>query len=77
MNFEIGFPKLNRGNDVIWVIIDRLTKLAHFLPVKITFNMDELAQLHAIEVIRLHVTLVSIVSARDPKFILKFWKSMH
>ena len=45
MDFIVGLPKSTRGNDAIWVIVDMLTKVAQFIPVKTTFNANELAQL--------------------------------
>jgi hypothetical protein len=68
MNFMTGLPKRTKGNNVIWVIIDRLTKFALFLPMKMTNSMDRLAQLYVREVIRLYGILVSIISYRDSRF---------
>ena len=72
MDFVIGLPKKQKGMDSIWVIIDRLTKSAHFLPVQTTFNADRLAVLYMNEIVRLHGVPMSIVSDRDPKFVSKF-----
>lgn len=77
MDFVVGFPKSARGNDAMWVIVDRLTKSAHFLPVRMNFSMDQYARLYIKEVIRLHGILASIVSDRDPRFTSKFWKSLQ
>jgi hypothetical protein len=63
-----GLPKGKKGNNVIWVIVDRLTKFALFLPMKMTNSMDRLAQLYVREVIRLYGILVSIISYRDSRF---------
>ena len=60
------------GNNVIWVIVDQLTKSAHFLPIKVNFSMDHLASLYLREIIRRHGVLVSIVSNRDPCFTSRF-----
>lgn len=57
--------------------VDQLTKSAHFLPVKMTFSLDQLAQLYIKEVVRLHDVPVSIVSDRDLRFTSKFWKSLQ
>jgi len=65
------------GHEAIWVIVDRLTKTAHFLPVRMTFTMDQFARLYAKEIIRLHGVPTSIVSDRDPRFTSNFWKSLH
>jgi hypothetical protein len=73
MDFVPGFPKGRKGNDVIWVIIDRLTKSTLFLPIKMTDSIDKLAKIYINEVVRLHEILVSIVSDRDPRFTSRFW----
>jgi len=68
MDFVSGLPKRKRGNNVIWVIVDRLTKSALFLPIRKLDSIDKLTQFYVNEVIRLHGVLVSIVSDRDPRF---------
>jgi hypothetical protein len=77
MDFVVGLPKAPSGQDAIWVIVDRLTKSAHFLPIKITDSMEKLAELYVREVVRLHGVPISIVSDRDPRFTSKFWKKLH
>ena len=62
---------------MIWVIVDRLTKSAHFLPIRNSDSLDKLAQLYVREIIRLHDTPVSIVSDRDPRFTSWFWPSLQ
>ena len=59
------------------MIVDRLTKSAHFLPIKITYSLNKLAELYIREIIRLYRTLVSIISDRDPRFTLRFWPSLQ
>jgi hypothetical protein len=66
MDFVSGLPKSKKGNDAVWVIVDRLTKSALFLPMKMTDSVDKLAKLYVSEVVRLHGVPVSIVSDRDP-----------
>ena len=61
----------------MWVIVDWLTKLAHFLAVRISFTQEEFCQLYLQEIVRLHGVPVSIVSDRDPKFTAHFWKSFQ
>jgi len=73
MDFVPGFPKGRKGNDVIWVIIDRLTKSTLFFPIKMIDSIDKLAKIYINEVVRLHEILVSIVSDRDPRFTPRFW----
>ena len=76
MDFVSGFPLTQRKHDVIWVIVDRLTKSAHFLPIRLDYSMDRLADLYVNEIVRLHDIHVSIVSDRDPRFTSRFWKEL-
>ena len=62
MDFVFGFPPTQRKNDSVWVIIDKLTKLTHFIPVRIDYSMDQLAELYVDEIVRLHGVPLSIVS---------------
>ncbi|EOY32328.1 Uncharacterized protein TCM_040115 [Theobroma cacao] len=73
MDFVLGLPRTQRGKDAIWVIVDRLTKSAHFLAVHSTYSIEKLAQLYIDEIVRLHGVPVSIVSDRDPRFTSRFW----
>jgi hypothetical protein len=59
------------------VVIDRLTKVAHFIPMKQTSSAANLVPLYIKEVVRLHDVSKSIVSDRDSKFVSKFWQSLH
>ncbi|XP_073061796.1 uncharacterized protein [Primulina eburnea] len=77
MDFVTGLPRVRRGFNSIWVIVDRLTKSAHFLPVKTTYSMNQYAEDYIAEIVRLHGVPVSIVSDRDPRFTSEFWKSLH
>ena len=77
MDFVVGLPKTSTGFDSIWVIVDRLTKSAHFLPVKVTYALDKYAKLYVDEIVRLHGAPVSIVSDRDPRFTSRFWPSLQ
>ena len=77
MDFVVGLPKTKEAYDAIWVIVDRLTKSAHFLPVRTIYTMDRYAELYVKEIIRLHGVPVSIVSDRDARFTSSFWKSLH
>jgi len=62
-----------RGDDSIWVIVDKLTKCAHFLPINQKMSLDKLAELYVREIVRLHGVPASIVSDRDPRFTSRFW----
>ncbi|KAJ4718964.1 Retrotransposon protein, putative, Ty3-gypsy subclass [Melia azedarach] len=77
MDFVMGLPRTQRGHDSVWVIVDRLTKSAHFLPFKSTYSMDKMASLYVNEIVRLHGAPVSIVSDRDPRFTSRFWPSLQ
>ena len=59
------------------MIVDRLTKSAHFIPVRIDYSMDRLAELYVEEIVRLHGVPLSIVSDRDPRFTSRFWKELQ
>ena len=64
-------------HDAVWVIVDRLTKSSHFLPVQLDYAMDRLAELYVSEIFRLHGIPLSIVSDRDPRFNSRFWKELQ
>ena len=71
--FLAGLPHCESGYEAIWVIVDRLTKSAHFLPMKNSDSIEKLAKLYVKEIVRLHGMPVSIVSDRDPRFTSRFW----
>ncbi|GJS22763.1 putative reverse transcriptase domain-containing protein [Tanacetum coccineum] len=77
MDFVTKLPRTQRGNDTIWVIIDRLTKSAHFLPMKETDPMDKLARLYLKEVVTRHGIPILIICDRDPRFASNFWRSFQ
>ena len=77
MDFVTGLPKTKRGNTAIWVIVDRLTKSAHFLPIPITYGSEKLSQLYVREIVHLHGIPASITSDRDAKFTSNFWQSLQ
>ncbi|KAL0553580.1 hypothetical protein IC582_007480 [Cucumis melo] len=77
MDFITGLPRTLRGFTVIWVVVDRLTKSAHFVPGKSTYAASKWAQLYMSEIVRLHGVPVSIVSDRDARFTSKFWKGLQ
>ena len=76
MNFIDGLFRTKEGNEGIWVIVDRLTKSAHFIPVKATRTAVSLAEIFLKEIVRLHGVPVSIVSDRDPIFTSKSWETL-
>ncbi|KAL0387779.1 UNVERIFIED_CONTAM: Transposon Tf2-11 polyprotein [Sesamum radiatum] len=77
MDFVVGLPRTLRKHDAIWVIVDRLTKSAHFLPIRLGDSLDKLAELYVSEIVKLHGVPVSIVSDRDPRFTSRFWGSLQ
>ena len=77
MDFVSGLPLKQKKHDSVWVIIDRLTKSTHFIPVRIDYSMDRLAELYVDEIVRLHGVPLSIVSDQDPRFTSRFWKELQ
>ncbi|KAH9763327.1 Endonuclease [Citrus sinensis] len=77
MDFVAGLPRTQTGHDSVWVVVDRLTKSAHFLPFKTTYSMDKLGSIYVVEIVRLHGVPMSIVSDRDSHFTSKFWTSLQ
>ena len=77
IDFVSGFPLTKQKHDSIWVIIDKLTKSAHFIPVRMDYSMNRLAELYVEEIIRLRGVSLSIVLDRDPRFTLMFWKELQ
>ena len=59
------------------MIVDKLTKSTHFIPVRIDYSLDQLAELYVDEIVRLHGVPLSIVSNRDLQFMLRFWKELQ
>ena len=74
MDFVTHLPWTLQKHDAVWVIVDRLTKSAHFLTVRMTFSLERFCRLYIREIVRLHGVPVSIVSDRDPRFTAHFWK---
>lgn len=77
MYFITKLPNSADGLDDIWVIVDWLTKSAHFLPKKETYKMERLTRIHIKEVVRLHGVPISIISDRDSRFTSRFWLSLQ
>ncbi len=71
--FVMGLPRTQNSHDAVWVIIDRLTKSAQFLPVRMDYSLERLARLYINEIVRLHGVPASIVSDGDPRFTSRFW----
>ncbi|GJR43780.1 putative nucleotidyltransferase, ribonuclease H [Tanacetum coccineum] len=77
MDFVTGLPRTQRKHDAIWVVVDRLTKSAHFLPIRKDYPVSKLAEMFQQEIVRLHGTPSAIVSDRDPRFTSRFWKGLQ
>jgi hypothetical protein len=73
MDFVSGFPRSQEGYNSIWVVVDCLTKLAHFLLVKVTYRFAKLVEIYVNEIIRLHSVPILIVFGIDPQFTSQFW----
>ncbi|WMV18447.1 hypothetical protein MTR67_011832 [Solanum verrucosum] len=77
MDFVVGLPKTLGKFDSIWVVVDRLTKLAHFILVRIDYNAQQLAKVYVKKIVRLHEVPLSIISNRGMQFTSKFWRKLH
>jgi hypothetical protein len=77
MDFIVGLPRTSAGYDSIWVIVDRLTKVAHFIPVKTTYSGAKLAELYMARIVCLHGVPKKIVSDRGSQFTSRYWKKLH
>jgi hypothetical protein len=77
MDFIVGLPRTSAGYDSIWVIVDRLTKVAHFNPVKTTYSGAKLAELYMARIVCLHGVPKKIVSDRGSQFTSRYWKKLH
>jgi hypothetical protein len=77
MDFVLGLPVTTGGLNAVWVIVDRLTKVARFIPMKNTWSMEKLAEAYANDIIRLHGVPKDIVSDRDPMFLSHFWVALQ
>jgi hypothetical protein len=74
MDFIVGLPRTQAGYDSIWVIVDRLTKVAHFISVKTTYSG---AKLYMSRIMCLHGVPKKIMSDRGSQFTSKFWEKLH
>ena len=77
MDFVVGLPLTGKKHDSVWVVVNRLTKSAHFLPVRTDYSLDKLAELYIKEIVRLHEIPISIISDRDPRFTSRFWGKLQ
>jgi hypothetical protein len=77
MDFIVGLPLTSRKKDSIWVIVDRLTKTAHFIVVHTTYSVQHYAELYIDQIVRLHGIPKTIVSDRGTQFVAYFWEQLH
>jgi len=77
MDFIDELKRSKRDNDAIWVIVDRITKNVHFIPIKSNRTPASLAQIYVKEVVQVHRVPISIISDRDPLFTSEFWRSLQ
>jgi hypothetical protein len=77
MDFIVGLPLTARKYNSIWVIVDRLTKSAHFIPVNTNYNVQKYAKIYVARMLCLHGVLKTIISDRVSQFIARFWEQLH
>ncbi|KAI3819010.1 hypothetical protein L1987_12832 [Smallanthus sonchifolius] len=77
MDFITKLPRTSSGHDSIWVIIDRLTKSAHFLPIREDYRVEKLARIYIDEIVGRHGIPLNIISDRDSRFTSRFWQSLQ
>ena len=77
MDFVVRLPLTGRKHDLVWVVVDRLTKSAHFLPVRTYYSLDKLAELYIKEIVRLHGILISIILDQETRFTSRFWGKLQ
>jgi hypothetical protein len=76
MDFITKLPRTNKKHDFIMVVVDKLTKFVHFIPVKLTHKVANIVDIYMREIARLHGITKTIVSDRDPNFTSNFWKGL-
>jgi hypothetical protein len=77
MDLIVGLPRTHSGYDSIWVIVDQLTKVARFIPVKTTYSRLQLIELYVSRIVCLHGVSKKVVSDRGTQYTLKFWDTLH
>jgi hypothetical protein len=77
MDFIVGLPRTSRGYNSIWVIMDRFTKSAHFIPVATTYRVKQYVELYLSHIIRYRGIPKIIISDRGSIFVARFWEQLH
>ena len=77
MDFVYKLPRTRNGYDGVWMIVDRLTKSVHSIPVREKYSLNKLAELFLMNIVKYHGVSVTIISDRDPRFPSKFWKAIQ
>jgi hypothetical protein len=77
MDFIVGLPLIARKFNSIWVIVDRLTKSTHFIPVNTNYNVQKYAEIYVARVLCLHGVPKTIISDRMSQFVAHFWEQLH
>ncbi|WVZ52834.1 hypothetical protein U9M48_003854, partial [Paspalum notatum var. saurae] len=77
MDFIVGLPRTQKGYNLIWVVVDRLTKVAHFISVNTTYSGARLAELYISRIVCLHGVPKRIISDRGSQFTSRFWEQLH
>jgi IS30 family transposase len=77
MDFIVGLPPTARKKDSIWVIVERLTKTAHFIAVHTTYSVQQYAELYMDQIVHFRGILKTIISDRGTQFVARFWEQLH
>jgi hypothetical protein len=77
IDFIVGLPRTQPGYNSIWIIVDRLTKVAHFIPVKTSYSRPQLVELYMSRIVYLHGVPKKIVSDKGTQFTSGFWERFH
>jgi transposase InsO family protein len=77
MDFIVGLSLTSRNHDFVWVILDQLTKTAHFIVVNTTYTVQEYAEIYLDRIVCVHGIPKTIISDRGPQFVARFWEQLH